>query len=180
MSKILIGIALVATLIAVYFAPSEDDVVAPASTRTATGAGTGAALGANTATGTGGTGGTGQQRVARIDLHILPRDEQDMGNLFDSESMVAKEIQSAFSNVRKVPQKPEPPQAPPLPFRFMGRFIDGGEVAYFLQLNNNNIVMRVGDSINNTYTLEDASAGSLRFVYLPLKQKQSLVVGEVN
>ncbi len=166
-----------------YFAPQDDDnLVAPVKATTKTGAANSAS--ADAAAGNGATAMTTTaepSRSARMDLQIHPRNaEQDMGELFAGQSLIPEPPKQQAALVKRKPEPPPAPQAPPLPFQFLGRMIDNGDVAYFLQLNNKNIVMRIGDSIDRTYTLEAASAGALHFIYLPLNQKQSLVVGEVN
>ena len=69
---------------------------------------------------------------------------------------------------------------PPLPFQFVGRFIDDGKTAYFLQMDAHNIVARVGEKVGDNYQLDVAANVTLTFTYLPLKQKQTLAVGDTN
>ena len=72
----------------------------------------------------------------------------------------------------------EPPRAPPLPFRFMGQVDEGnGQRIYFLTRGTEMISASVGENIDNTYLLERAEGGSLRFVYLPLREAQILQIG---
>ncbi len=72
----------------------------------------------------------------------------------------------------------EPPKAPPLPFRFMGQVDEGnGQRIYFLTRGTEMISASVGENIDNTYLLERAEGGSLRFVYLPLREAQILQIG---
>lgn len=72
----------------------------------------------------------------------------------------------------------EPPRAPPLPFRFMGQVDEGnGQRIYFLTRGTEMISASVGENIDSTYLLERADGGSLRFVYLPLREAQILQIG---
>jgi hypothetical protein len=72
----------------------------------------------------------------------------------------------------------EAPKAPPLPFRFMGQLDEGnGQRIYFLARGTEMISASVGENIDNTYLLERADGGSLRFVYLPLREAQILQTG---
>jgi len=73
---------------------------------------------------------------------------------------------------------PEPPQAPPLPLRLLGRMTEKGVQVLFLSWNDQNLVARVGDVIEETYRLESIAGGQAEFVYLPLKTRQSLSLGE--
>ncbi|NKI95397.1 secretion system X translation initiation factor [Rhizobacter sp. SG703] len=75
------------------------------------------------------------------------------------------------------PPPPPPPQAPPLPFRVLGRYDDAGELAVFLQYNDQNLVVRVGDTVAQNYKVESLQGGTLTLVYTPLNQKQTLDVG---
>lgn len=78
------------------------------------------------------------------------------------------------------PPPPPPPSAPPLPFRYMGRWVEDGKTHFFLSIGERNLVVHVGDVLENQYKFESVQAGQLRFTYLPLQQQQILAVGEVN
>jgi hypothetical protein len=69
---------------------------------------------------------------------------------------------------------------PPLPFQFLGRFTDEGKTAYFLQIDGRNVVARAGEKIDDNYQLDSVSGDTMNFTYLPLNQKQFLVVGDTN
>jgi hypothetical protein len=189
MTRKLIGLALIATLIAVYFAPDREDTTVVAPTRT-TKAAVSSAVAVAVADGGSNVGG-GNVAVTRLgvtappgryDLQIRPRNgEEDMGDLFSGQNMNPAPLKPVAMAAKKVKPGPPPaPEAPPLPFHFLGRLVEDGKVAYFLQLNERNLVMRVGDTVDQTYTLEGINHGTLSFMYLPLHLKQSLDVGEVN
>jgi hypothetical protein len=74
------------------------------------------------------------------------------------------------------PAAPPPePTAPPLPFTFLGSFAPGGDApVYFLARGDRVIDARVGDKLDGVYRFEDAVAGQLVFVYLPLNIRQNL------
>ena len=69
---------------------------------------------------------------------------------------------------------------PPLPFQFLGRFVDEGKAAYFLQAGERNVVARPGDMLEERYRFDGVVQGSLQFTYLPLNLKQTLAVGDLN
>jgi hypothetical protein len=77
------------------------------------------------------------------------------------------------------PPPPAPPSAPPLPFQFLGRWIEDGKVHFFLQMHDRNLSVQVGEEIG-PYKFDSAQGGQLRFIYLPLQQVQTLAVGEIN
>jgi hypothetical protein len=176
MSKWWIWLALGATLIAVYFTPSQDQDALSLPARS----GAAATPGGSTASAAGSAAAVAS---GRPDLRIVPRDGEDWGNLFGAPpapvAAVAAPLKKQPTGKVK-PLPPQPPQAPPLPFQYLGRFVDGTRVAYFLQWNERNLVLRPGETVDRLWKLEQAQGGLLTFTYLPLNQKQSLAVGDVN
>jgi uncharacterized protein (DUF2249 family) len=75
------------------------------------------------------------------------------------------------------PPKPPKPTAPPLPFQFLGKLNEEGEIRVFLNHQGKHIIAKVGDVINNTYTVEEISGGQMVLLYQPLKEKQILSIG---
>ncbi len=73
-----------------------------------------------------------------------------------------------------------PPQAPPLPFIFLGRYESAGETLIFLKHLEQNLVVRAGDTIAEYYKVESFKGTTLTLRYLPLNQVQTLEVGGVQ
>lgn len=78
------------------------------------------------------------------------------------------------------PTPPAAPTAPPLPFTVMGgisgqRIADGQPVV-FLRLRDDVVVARAGDEIEKTYRVEAVLPDRIEFTYIPLKQRQSLIL----
>ena len=73
---------------------------------------------------------------------------------------------------------PPPPQAPPLPFAYIGRLSEDRDTTVFLALGDRNLVVKPGDTIDNTYKLEEISDSAVVLMYLPLGQRQALPIGE--
>ncbi|TBW34457.1 hypothetical protein E0E54_14195 [Azotobacter chroococcum] len=73
---------------------------------------------------------------------------------------------------------PAPPAAPPLPFEFIGRLDDSVRLRVFLLRGDHLHTVQAGDVIDGTYRVEKVAADELTFVYLPLKQTQTLSVGD--
>jgi hypothetical protein len=71
-----------------------------------------------------------------------------------------------------------PPQAPPLPFAYIGRLSEDRDTTVFLALGDRNLVVKPGDTIDNTYKLEEISDSAVVLTYLPLGQRQALPIGE--
>lgn len=76
------------------------------------------------------------------------------------------------------PPPPPKPQAPPLPFRFLGKIVEPGKGTAFLLARGDRVVsVGVGDAIDENYLVEKYEGGRLYFVYRPLKARQSISVG---
>ncbi|MQA21439.1 hypothetical protein [Rugamonas rivuli] len=189
MRKIVIGAAAVATLIAAWFAPDQDGgVVGPAAatTREAGPApATPAAPVAAPVTIAAASASASTASADGIDLQIHPRVADDeMGNIFAKQSWAPeapKKVMQEQAQAQQVAQQASAPPGPPaLPFQFLGRFTDEGQTAYFLQIDGQNVVARPGEKVNDSYLLDSVSGNAMNFVYLPLNQKQTLVVGDIN
>lgn len=76
--------------------------------------------------------------------------------------------------------KPPPPMAPPLPFRYQGRMVEGNSTVVFLAQGDRMLVARKGDLLNNQYRVESVSANAITFVYEPLNQRQTLSIGSAK
>jgi hypothetical protein len=80
-----------------------------------------------------------------------------------------------------IPQAPPPPQAPPLPFTFMGSYkMDDSTPVFYLTAGDRVFDVKIGDTLDNTYSVDGVQGGQLLFTYMPLKIQQSLAVGEVQ
>ena len=179
MKKAVLGLAAVATLLAALFAPEDE----------------GSIVGPATAT---------PRQVERVPPPAMvapasappvrsalaierrqPRDDDEVATLFGKQSWqpeTPKKIlldQQAAEATRTVAVI-DANAPPPLPFQFLGRFIDEGKAAYFLQAGERNVVARPGDLLEERYRFDGVVQGSLQFTYLPLNLKQTLAVGDLN
>lgn len=76
---------------------------------------------------------------------------------------------------------PAAPTAPPLPYSFLGSYARGGDrTVYFLVKGDSVFDVHVGDTLENTYSVDGVTNGQLQFTYLPLKMRQSLSVWEIQ
>jgi hypothetical protein len=75
-------------------------------------------------------------------------------------------------------QAPPAPTAPPLPFAFMGSYRTDGAATYFLTAGDRVYDVKVGDTLDNTYSVDGVKSGQLLLTYMPLKIQQSLAVGD--
>jgi hypothetical protein len=181
MRKIVLGTAAVATLLAAWFAPEQDGgVVGPAAATTRevpshTGAAQPDALPAEMSA-------VEAPPSSGVDLQIHSRVADDeLGNVFAKQSWTPQSpLKVMAEQMAPTRQTAAPSGPPPLPFQFMGRFTDEGKTAYFLQVDGQNVVARPGEKVNDSYLLDSVSGDTMNFIYLPLNQKQSLVVGDTN
>jgi hypothetical protein len=68
------------------------------------------------------------------------------------------------------------PMAPPLPFRYVGAIDDGGTRRALLMEGEQLRVVAGGDEIDGRYRVERVGEAGIDFLYLPLKQRQSLTL----
>lgn len=74
---------------------------------------------------------------------------------------------------------PPAPTAPPLPFAFMGSYkTQGGGAIYYLTAGDRVYDVKVGDTLDNTYSVDGVKSGQLLLTYMPLKIQQSIAVGD--
>ncbi len=71
---------------------------------------------------------------------------------------------------------PPPPEAPPLPYTYIGRLIEHGKTAVFLAIQDRVAIARVGDTLDGRYRIEAIAERAITFNYLPLEIRQDLVL----
>ena len=79
---------------------------------------------------------------------------------------------------RVVREKAEPPQAPPLPFRYAGKLTQGGKTAVFVVRGEEIISIAAGQNTDAEYRVDELGPERIAFTYLPLKTRQSLELEE--
>ena len=177
-------LALAATLLAAWFAPapaSDADVVPTRQAMAAGGADRQASSVAPLPSAVRSAAALHEPAVLRI--HSRDADAQDGDNAGLFASLHGSEPGRGIAPEVPVPvvqsaTPPAPePQAPPLPFRVLGRYVEDGETVVFLAHNDRNLAVRVGDTIAEHYRVEGMQRGVLNLVYLPLNQTQTLEVG---
>ena len=179
MKKAVLGGAAVATLLAALFAPEDEgSIVGPATATTRQVERV--ALSPLAAA----TAAAPAHRALAIELRRALEDEE-AATLFAKQSwqpetpkkiMLDQQAAQATRTVAAVDAN----APPPLPFQFLGRFVDEGKAAYFLQAGERNVVARPGDTLEERYRFDGVVQGALQFTYLPLNLKQTLAVGDLN
>ncbi len=111
----------------------------------------------------------------RVELDKLkrPAAPAEPSNLFNSRSWEKK---AAPKKAAPPPPPPPPPQAPPLPFTYVGRWIERGETTVMLAQGPRNFTVREGEKVDASYLLEKVSPDRLVFRYVPLDQTQVLLL----
>ncbi len=111
---------------------------------------------------------------AKLDLARLHREEVEVVNV------------DLFANrsVHPAPPPPSPavaaPSAPPLPFTYIGKMIDGDVVTVFLAKQNQDYNLKLNDVVDNTYRIEQIGDDRVVITYLPLDTQQTLNIGRAN
>jgi hypothetical protein len=75
------------------------------------------------------------------------------------------------------PPRPRRPEAPPLPFAYMGKLVEDGRTTVFLVQGERNLIVRAGDTIDGTYRVDGIGEHDMTLTYLPLGQRQQLALG---
>lgn len=78
------------------------------------------------------------------------------------------------------PPAPPPvvPTAPPLPYTFMGSYTESGQdTVYFLSSGDRVYDVHLGDTLDQTYSVDAVENGALVFTYKPLSTRQLLALG---
>lgn len=85
-----------------------------------------------------------------------------------------------FAPKNFAPQQPEQraaapakPEAPPLPFRYLGKLIEDGKLSVFLANGEESVTAKSGERIGD-WRVDKVTENEVQFTYLPLKTKQSL------
>jgi hypothetical protein len=75
------------------------------------------------------------------------------------------------------PARKPAPVAPPLPYAYMGKMLQDGELTVFLTRQDKPYVVKVGDVLDQQYRVEAIQPPLMTLTYLPLQQKQLLNIG---
>ena len=116
--------------------------------------------------------------VSRVDTRLRTSDDIDLSKL---EARAGEEARAdafaprsfAPAPVAEAPARPARREAPPLPFRYLGRMQDGDKLSVFIANGEESLVVAQGQKIGD-YRVDAISEDEIRFTYLPLKTKQVL------
>jgi hypothetical protein len=75
------------------------------------------------------------------------------------------------------PPPPPKPMAPPVPFSFLGRLIEGDHAAVFVANGNRNQVVHIGDVVDTAWRVDAIGETEMKLTYLPLNEEKTLALG---
>ena len=112
--------------------------------------------------------------VAEFDPHQLARtrSQEPIADLFAPPQ--------ASAPGRQAGTEAAPSSAPPLPFRYVAKIIDGDRTAVFLMNGDDHYQVQPGQVIDKTYKIERITETAVTFTYLPLGTRQVLPVPALN
>ena len=176
--KSLLGIALLATLLAVVLVDDEETEVivvdAVQTTQPARSSAANARVETNTAD------------YLAVDLLGQRQFKAQAGNLFKSTSWAPERPQISLQQqqaalARQAAQIPPPPPAPtppPLKFKYIGKAIAENGTWVFLTESGENYATKLGGKIDDKYRVDTMNDETVTFTYLPLNAKQTLNINE--
>jgi hypothetical protein len=162
----------IAALVAGYvlFGPKDSGPVEPA--RAATGSAAHAAHAAAASPST--------VPVARSLLMLAQRvvDQTSAASLFAAHSWYTAPPPPPPVAAAPVDTTPVAPTAPPLPYQFIGSYKpDGQSAVFFLTRGDRVYDVHVGDTLDDTYSVDSFNNGQLLLTYKPLNVQQQLIAG---
>ncbi|ROZ79741.1 hypothetical protein [Ramlibacter sp. WS9] len=116
---------------------------------------------------------------------LVPRDQlfAKAGDTASAEKKAARDLFSTRSwNPPPPPPPPEqpapPPVAPPLPYAFLGKKLEGDTWEVFLSKSEQTFVAREGQVLENAWRVDKIAPPTLTLTYLPLGLPQTLSIGD--
>jgi len=125
-------------------------------------------------------GAAAQAGLPDLDLEKLNRSVKNnkITDLFASKAAAPIPAPVAVAITLPPPPPPPAPTAPPLPFRYFGKWIDGDRTVVFLWNNSEGHSVAAGDTVEGAYRVEAITDSSVDFIYLPLGSKQTLPISK--
>jgi hypothetical protein len=130
--------------------------------------------------------------AARMDARVRPAEQDlDLSQLFrPAQAEAEQQAVDPFARRSFAPkaeaasQAPQAPTVPPLPFRYVGKMIEDGELQVFLARGEESFSLRggqkKGQKVDEQYRVDKVTENRVTFTYLPLKTQQTLEIPAVN
>lgn len=114
---------------------------------------------------------------SRKEVKEAESDIEINGSLFAVKSWIPPSPAPAQLQPTQAVITPPVPTAPALPFTYMGKMEDNGQMTVYLVSGEQAYSVSVGDTIDESYKIENIEAGQVVFTYLPMSIKQTLKIG---
>ena len=169
--KLMVGGALIATLIAAVLVDEEETVIDTVDT-------------IQTVKPSGDRLRNQENNVEQLDVSKLGQRKFGAlaGELFASTTWAPKqpqvnpEEQAIIAAQASRASPPLAPTAPPLQFKYAGKAISDNETWVFLSQAGENLITKLGGKINDKYRLDSINDDAITMTYLPLNVKQTLTI----
>lgn len=121
---------------------------------------------------------------ADLDVARLKRPEREEGQVAATADPFARRsfapAQAAVAPAA-APEAP-PPQAPQLPFTYLGKVIEDGKLSVFLARGDDSFSLPAGrrQKLDDQYRVDKVTETQVVFTYLPMNTKQTLDIPAVN
>jgi hypothetical protein len=120
---------------------------------------------------------------ADLDVERLKRPEREEGRVAAAADPFARHSFSSPQEARAAEGAPAAaPQAPQLPFTYLGKVIEDGKLSVFLARGEDSYSVRAGkrQKLDDQYRVDKVTESSVTFTYLPMNTKQTLDIPAVN
>lgn len=170
--KLMVGGALIATLIAAVLVEEEETVIDTVDT-------------IQPVKPSGDRVRNQENNVEQLDVSKLGQRKFNAlaGELFASTTWAPKQPQVnpeeqaiIAAQAAKASTPPPAPTAPPLQFKYAGKAIVDNETWVFLSQAGENLIAKLGGKINDKYRLDSINDDAITMTYLPLNTKQILTI----
>jgi hypothetical protein len=102
----------------------------------------------------------------------LSRIERSRAEAPAADPFAPKNFNPPAREAQQAPREAKP-EAPPLPFRYLGKLIEDGKLSVFLANGAESVTAIAGQRIGD-YRVDKVTESEVQFTYLPLKTRQSL------
>lgn len=120
----------------------------------------------------------------RLETQARTGDELDLGRLAGRARVDEGVIADPFANASFAsPARAAghaAPQAPALPFTYVGKMIEDGRLQVFLAEGDKSFSVTAGQTLSGQYRVDKVTEAQVTFTYLPLKKRQTLNLTLVN
>jgi hypothetical protein len=117
-----------------------------------------------------------------ISVHASIAPQRVEPNALDLDLLNRTQLQTSSADPFAIPAPPpeatkeSAPVAPPLPFAYLGKVVDGGRTTVFVARGDENHALESGQTVAGTWKVDRITDKSVTFTYLPLRQKQTLAI----